>query len=133
MTKRYGKASDDLAMRIAAMKKEFHPQLENVTVGALFIFDPNTGAEVLTHQGYPAAAMVRIVGGRDRAAGLPDAQIIVDRAHWQTLAQKQKSALVDHELYHLSPQYESDGKTLRCDAQDRPILQMRKHDHQLGW
>lgn len=134
MSKRYTPASEDVVHKITALREEYYAEesFEMVTVGALFVFDEKTGEPTLTHHGYPAAALVRIVGARDRAAGMPDAQIVVDRAIWQGLTTKQQYALLDHELHHLELATDANGG-VRFDAQGRPRLRSRKHDWQFGW
>lgn len=114
------------------MLEKYHPDLKDVRVGALMAYDPDdpkTG--VLVHQGYPASAMVRIISPKDRAAGMPDAQIIIDLADWLLLSSAERDALIDHELTHLV-RVEKDGIGL-FDIQGRPKLKMRKHSRQFGW
>lgn len=93
MTKVYGPASEDVEQRIEALRKTYYAQtLKPVTIGALFVFDDEDGIPVLTHHGYPAAAMIRIVGLRDRAQGMPDAQMIIDRCVYEGLGVGVKAA-----------------------------------------
>jgi hypothetical protein len=131
--KTYSAASADLLKRIERMQAEHHPDLAKVTVGALFVFDDEKSESVLKHQGYPAAAVVRITPLKDRALGLADALIVVDRTHWQKLGPAQMNALIDHELEHLTTVLDPDTGKPKFDGQNRPKLQMRQHDHQLGW
>ena len=134
MSKRYAPASEDVQHKIAALREEYYADeaFENVTIGALFVFDDESDEPVLTHHGYPAAALVRVVGSRDRAAGLADAQIVVDRSVYAGLTTKQQYALLDHELHHLELVTDAKG-VVRFDAQGRPRLKCRKHDWQMGW
>jgi hypothetical protein len=88
---------------------------------------------VLKHQGYPAGAVVRITPLKDRALGIADATIVIDRAGWLALTQRQRDALVDHELTHLVRKVDKDAGELVCDVLDRPKLLMRKHDRFFGW
>jgi hypothetical protein len=134
MTKRYERATDDVARKIAALREEYCEEIfEVVTVGALFVFDEDAPDEpTLTFRGYPAVAIVRIVGLRDRAVGLPDAQIVIDRATWITLTAKQQNAVLDHELYHLELALDKKGN-IRFDSQGRPKLKLRKHDWEFGF
>lgn len=130
MSKRYTNASPDALQHIEKIRKKHYDYLDGVTVGGLFIQDED-GVPCLKHQGYPAAAVCRIVPGRDRAAGLPDAQIIIDVEVWKSYDAKRKAGLIDHELYHIEPVVK-DGQQ-KYDAQDRPKLKIRKHDYQFGW
>jgi hypothetical protein len=130
MSKRYDRASDDVVQHIRKLREKYYDYLEEVTVGAMFVSDED-GVPCLEHRGYPAAAVCRLVPSRDRAAGLSDVMIIIDRAVWQTYDAKQKAALVDHELYHIEPVIK-DG-VQKYDAQERPKCKIRKHDYQFGW
>lgn len=124
----------DVEPTIANMIYEHHDELVGVRVGALFMFDDEESSEpVLTHQGYPAQAMVKITALRDRTLGMADAVIVVDRATWLTLSQPQRDALIDHELTHIARVLDKESGTPKFDALGRPKLRIRPHDHQLGW
>lgn len=131
--KTYSAASSDLDDCIARMQRENHPDLDGVSIAALFVFDEESSDSVLKHQGYPAAAIVRITPVRDRKLGVADAVIVVDRSAWQLLVHTEKDALVDHELTHLTRAVDDETGIPKCDAVDRPKLRIRQHDHQFGW
>jgi hypothetical protein len=135
--KTYSAASADLESCIARMLAEHHPDLEGVTVSALFVFDDESSDAVLKHQGYPAAAVVSITPVRQRALGVSDAVIVVDRTEWQSLTPAQRDALIDHELTHLqwvvAEATDDQPEHPKSDCLGRPKLAMRRHDHQLGW
>lgn len=131
--KTYSAASSDLLDHIERMQEENHPDLELVKIGALFVFDEEHSDQVLKHQGYPAAAVVRIVSLRDRALGMADALIVVDRSIWASLSAPQRDALIDHELQHLEQVLDPDTNKPVGDSLGRPKLRMRQHDHQFGW
>lgn len=134
MTKAYTKPSEDLDATIERVRTLYHPDLEGVTIGALFICDlDDTSAQALTHQGYPAEAVVRITPIRDRVLGVADAIITVDRAAWLSLTAMQRDALIDHELCHLERVVDKDAGVPMCDVEGRPKLTMRQHDHQVGF
>lgn len=130
----YTKAPAEVERRIAALReKHYEEELEHVTIGALFVHDDEKPElPVLSHQGYPASALIRVVGLRDRAQGMPDAQMVIDRCTYLQIDAKKQSALLDHELYHLVRKLDKHGTPL-FDALDRPKLTTRKHDWQLGW
>lgn len=129
----YSAASIDLETAIESMVREHHPDLKDVRIGALFVFDDEKSEQVLVHNGYPAAAVVRITSLRERALNMPDAVIVVDRASWQSINHMQHCALIDHELTHLTRFLDSETQQPTWDALGRPRLKMRRHDHQLGW
>jgi Putative phage metallopeptidase len=131
--KTYTPAPDALTC-VENMLSEYHGELDRVTVGTLFIFDLDEEHEpCLKHQGYPAAAVIRITPLKDRALGVADAMIVVDRACWLSCTQPQRDALIDHELTHLERVLNPKTGKPRFDALSRPKLKMRRHDHQLGW
>ncbi len=131
--KTFSDASEDVLISQEQMTKAHHEELRKVKVTALFIYDDEEPKQVLMHQGYRAAAMIRICSLRERASGTADAVMIVDRACWLEMSKPQRDALVDHELMHLElVEDEQTGKT-KYDAIGRPKLRMRKHDHQFGW
>lgn len=118
---------------IARIQCGYHEELEEVTVSALFVFDLEGSDAVLKHQGYPAQAVIRITPTRDRALGMADACIVIDRSNWLMLSQRQRDALLDHELTHLVRVLDKETGRPIFDAVDRPKLAMRRHDHQFGW
>lgn len=123
----------DVTLSIDAIQLEHHEDLAGVLVAGLYAFDTESSEPVLKHQGYPAGAVVRITPLKDRALGMADATIVVDRAGWLALSARQRNALVDHELTHLTRKVDKETGELVCDALDRPKLVMRRHDHQFGW
>lgn len=131
MSKQYSPASKDLEDRIARIVRRWHPDLEGVTIQALFVFTDEPGC-ALKHQGYPAAAVAKIVGTKERAAGMADALIVVDRYTYSGFTEARRDALIDHELQHLTRALDDEGRP-KSDVLGRPKLEMRLHDHQLGW
>lgn len=132
--KTYSQAPD-VESCIEKIRSAHHRELEDVSISALFAFDAEESSKaVLAHQGYPAAAICRITPLRDRALGVADAQIVVERSSWISLSQRQRDALIDHELTHITRKVdeENDDEPL-SDVLGRPKLVMRKHDHQFGW
>lgn len=125
-----GKAVAD---RVAAMVRKFHPDLKKIEakIDLLFVATDADGPALTLH-GYACAAVVRIIGKRDRAAGRGDAEIIFDREGYEDMTDAQRDALIDHELYHLLPAKDKNQK-FKSDDQGRPVLKMRKHDREYGW
>ena len=136
---RYSKAPAEAEQTIERMRDRYHPQIRDagVTITCLFAFpltDENGDSKgpALKFQGYPAQAVVKIIGLKERTDGRADAEIVVDGDNWPTLSDKEKDALIDHELEHLELKYDKDGLLVRDDL-DRPKLIIRKHDVQAGW
>lgn len=128
--KTYSKAPDAVVERAAHLIAIFHPQLKEIGVKIDFLAIANDDETKpgLTHQGYPAAAVVRLLGIKERTMGRGDAEIVIDEHYWMGLDEAEKDALLDHELYHLVV-----PKRLVYDERGRPKLKIRKHDRQMGW
>src|SRR6266403_3616986 len=125
--KTYSAAPDahDVITRIGY---DHHIELAGVKIAALFVFDDEETEPILKHQGYPAQSLAKIVSLRDRALGMADAVIIVDRANWLILSQPQRNALIDHELTHLTRKLDNESGQPTYDVLHRPKLVMRQHD-----
>lgn len=132
MGKQYSKAGADLKQRIARIQDEWHPQLAKVSMGALFVFGDEPES-VLEHQGYPALAVIKIVPTKERAAGMDDALVVVDRFAYEGLTEPQRDSVIDHELYHLELVLDKKTEKPKYDSLGRHKLAMRKHDRQFGW
>lgn len=131
--KTYTKCGSDVADLVAALIKKHRPDLKKheVTIDLLFVAHDAKGPALTLH-GYGCAAVVRIIGAKDRAAGRADAEIVIDHALWCDFGPDTRKALLHHEITHL--QIATDGKARpKADAAGRPVLKMRKHDHQIGW
>ena len=137
---RYEKSSVEISQIVERMMDRYHPQLRDakVWITCLMAFptkDKNgdSTGPALTHQGYPAQAVVKIIGLKERTDGRADAEIVIDGENWQVLDDDQKDALIDHELEHLELKVgKQDGLVVRDDL-NRPNLVIRKHDFQAGW
>lgn len=133
------KKSDPVVAILNDMVASYHGELKEaeVTVDMLWVranADDNGDpvGPALKHNGYQAAAVVRIIGLKDRAKGNADAEIVLDGDRWEEWDDDQKAAIIDHELTHLELATDGDGNVKRDDL-GRPKLRMRKHDHQFGW
>jgi len=129
-----GKAPSEARAKLDDVMKRFHGPLVDaeVTVGLLFAWQSEGGdmAPVKLH-GYPCAAVVRITPYRQRVQGIEDAVITVDGALWSQMPDVERTALLDHELYHLELARDKDDQ-IKSDDAGRPKLKMRLHDWQLG-
>lgn len=131
--KTYSKCDDSVAAIAAALIKKHRPDLKKLGVTIDFLFVAHDGeGPALTLHGYACAAVVRKISAKDRAAGRADAEIVIDHAQWLSSSPETQKALMHHELTHL--QIATDGKARpKADSAGRPVLKMRKHDHQIGW
>lgn len=140
-----------IAEIIDMAKHRWHPVLveAEVSFDALFVTEYIEGAEgyiaipALEVGGYPAAACVRITPLKDRAKGMNDVELIVDKVVWEGLDREGRLALIDHELTHIQVRAErgivtfdpAEGEFIGEVALDdlkRPKLKLRKHDFMIG-
>lgn len=128
----------DLAVTIINKFETHHP-LRDAAVKIDFIFahadldeeslQPTNDA--IKHGGYKALGVARILGIKDRTMGRGDAEILIDGDWWRDADDKEREALLDHELHHIAVKVK--GPLVLIDDLGRPKLRMRKHDFQFGW
>lgn len=134
----YRQADAEARGLIADLICQYHGSLAecDVRVGCLLAFapsDPETGevkdTPALKKYGLPTLATVRIVSQRDRVAGLPDAQIVVDGELWEReWSDERKRAVLDRQLQHLEVQMDDDGN-VKIDDCSRPKLRIVPPDY----
>lgn len=113
--------------------EKHHPELVDagVTIDAIFAFN-DKGEHPVKFGGYPALAVIKITSLKNRVKGQCDAEITIDRDAYQSMNNDQRTALIDHELYHLLIARDKEDN-IKYDDADRPKLKIRKHDYQMGW
>lgn len=135
----FEKAKDGVYALVSKILEKYHGELHKagVTVDVLMA-SPTTNQKgeasgpPLKRNGYAVTAITKIVSLPDRVAGLSDAMLKIDAEQWKAMSDKQRNALIDHELTHLIVKTDKNGATVTDDL-DRPKLQMRKHDREIGW
>ena len=139
MASRYEKGSKETLAIVKALVKEFHKDLDtqDVKIDVIMAFAPeNDGGEkvgcAVRLHGYQANALTGIVNLKNRVMGRGDAEIILDGDTWDSLADDNKKAILDHQLQFLAVRRNHKGEIL-VDTHGRPKLSMRKHDRQFGW
>lgn len=112
--------------------EQYYPELRDngVTVDATMAY-PKEGAQ-LKCGGYPALAFVKINSLKHRIKGLKDSEITLDGQIWETLTEKQRAALIDHQLIQLQIVTDKDG-AIKIDDASRPKIRLRKHDYVMKW
>lgn len=136
----YLDTDDEVKAVISAMLKRYYSNLLSlgVTVGSLFVFkdrdkEENPRGMALEHDGYAAAATIRITKLKERVAGRRDVEILICGPTWTSLGKKQRDALIDHELYHIEVIVDYKTDQPKMDDHGRPALTSRKHDINFGW
>lgn len=130
--KSYSKCPKSVSEVVQSLIEKFHPNLEHLDVKIDLLFVTSSTAYPVMHGGYPAYAVVRSLGIKDRVMGRGDAEIVIDKEKFEKMADKERAALLDHELYHIEPKKDQFGG-FALDGLGRPRLQMKKHDHHFGW
>lgn len=138
----YRQCDHEIRDRAQALIGEHHPDLleAGVTIDFLFAFatkDEETGipkGPAIRVGGYACAAVTRVVSLVDRTKGVSDAEILIDGDRWDEWTTRHQDALLDHEIEHLELKMTKGKKPVVVrDAADRPMLRLKKHDHQFGW
>lgn len=136
----YTTAGNGITGEVANLIRKHHRELHDAeaTYSVLFAHaerDKQTGEPkgpaLKTSTGWPALAKVRVVSLRDRVAGLPDFQIILDGDQWEELQDETQAAILDHELEHVEVRRDDDGK-IKSDDCGRPKLRLRPHDFEVA-
>ena len=117
---------------VALMGKYYRDLADaDVTIRYLFASNPDAIGGALKHNGYPAAATVKVNSLKDRVEGKTDCAITIDKKWWDAHDQRACAALIDHELYHILIAYDDEGELITDDA-GRPKVKLRPHDFQIG-
>lgn len=128
---------DDQVLEILAeVIDRWHPDLKEHEVRIGVIFASNPDGDAVRHNGYPAAATIRIVPLKDRTVKPYDAEMLIDEHFFENARPQLRLALLDHECSHLTlakTRLLAGGKK-ECDRDDlgRPKLRLRKGDWNVG-
>jgi hypothetical protein len=117
-----------------------HPLLAVARVD--YCFAVNHSDWPMKSKGQRVLGKAKIVSLEDRARGGPDAKVTVDKSWWDDRGERERAALLDHELCHfaLVPATDKDrekGKATPCgrwkaDDLGRPKLKYAHHDAEVG-
>ena len=142
MSKSYDRAPAEVSERAHKLIGKFHPDINEADLKIDFIYVRNPDGPAVTHGGYRALALCKVVNLKDRAMLRGDVEIQIDAEVYEKMSAAEKDALLDHELYHIEIQREDadddsdqgDARgSIRTDDLDRPKVRLRKHDYQFGW
>lgn len=84
----------------------------------------------IVKNGNPVAAQTSLVSEKDRVFNNNDVIIDLDYDFWDTLKDRQKQALMAHELSHIVVQRDKDG-SVKIANDTRPILKLIPDDWQI--
>lgn len=130
---------NQLANEILCQYEDHRPLLDaKVKIDFMFAYadiDDKTKEPInnaLSKNGVKALAIARKLSLKDRAMGRGDAEIALDHDYWEDAGEKERRAILDHELHHFAVKMNRQGVVKRDDL-NRPKLEIRHHDHDFGW
>jgi hypothetical protein len=128
----FEKADDSVMAIMQKVANKYHGELvkAKVSVG-LLMASADEGETAVKLHGYPCAAIIKITPYKQRVHGIEDAVITIDQKSWDELDDRQRAALIDHELTHLEPKLDQ-GAQVKTDDLGRPKLGIVLHDAQVG-
>lgn len=122
---------------VKSIMKKYHGKLHDAAVEVdVLMVSPTTNSAgettgpPLKRNGVAVPAIMKIVALPERALGQGDAQLKLDESQWKISTDKQKAALIDHELTRLELKSDGDGSIVMDDLH-RPKLQIRRHDREI--
>ena len=134
---RCDKSVNEMASQITR-QYDTHQPLIDAKVVVDFVFtraDQDDNGDALGYaivkNGHRCLGLCRNIPLKDRALGRGDAEVTLDGDWWDGADDRERRALLDHELNHIAIKIDKRG--LVTDDLGRPVLQLRKHDIQVGW
>lgn len=94
--------------------------------------DPDGEAPAMEKDGHRILGQASTIKLKDRVKGMGDCEIMLDGDAWDGLPDKQKAALMDHELEHFEVKRDKVGDFIMDDL-NRPVIKIRNHDRSFGW
>jgi len=133
MAKTFRKSNSDMRDLVNQVMKLYHKELIEfeIEIDLIDAYDSGGGAAVV-HHGLPAFAVVRSIPLKDRVMGRGDVEITFDALRVSRMSERQKKALIDHELTHLEFKLNKDGEKTVDDI-GRYLFKMKPHDREFGW
>jgi len=138
----YEKAGEDMQINIRTLLALYpeHEVLRNAKVrfDVVFAYPEYDGhgepkGPAMVERGRKILGKTRKIPLKDRALGRGDVEICLDGHFWDKVgSEADKMALLDHELHHISVKTSGIG-TIQTDDLERPLIQLRQHDVEVGW
>lgn len=119
----FQRAEPEVCELMESVKQQYHQDLvkAKVSVGILMAFPPlnkdgqPTGPAIKGYGRAPAGACIRVVPLKDRVTKGYCAELHISSETWDELEDKEKVALLDHELEHIVPKQDKDGHYVTDD------------------
>lgn len=112
----YSQAGSEVHEAALQIMQEHHKDLKLSddtwpTLCLMFVHgEDKEGEAPLKLHGYPCAAVVSVIPVKQRADKRADAEILIDEKWWEKANERQRTALLDHEITHL----EIASRTIHC-------------------
>lgn len=134
------KDNGDVREMVELVMSRYHQPLVDagVTLDIMIALPKETdGTDLVRLHGRECYATIGINSYKLRAQGLADATLRVDGIKWRDLTERERAALIDHELLHLElrtkvEDHETGQEVVARDDMDRPKLKIRPHDWEIG-
>jgi hypothetical protein len=128
MTTTYEKCDGATNQLLQQLIGKYHSPIKEAEVTFDLVFaakedkEGNSLPAVKLH-GVAASAKVKITSLEDRARGVADVKIVIDRYQWEVAKPETRAAILDHELTHVMLKDEGEPDDL-----GRPKLKLKEHD-----
>ena len=133
MAKYFSRPDDDAVYQeLEYLIEQHHERLKEIKIDLVMVEETTSGRPALMLHGWPAAALTRATSALERAMGRGDAEIQIAKVRWCSMTERQRRALLDHELQHIQLKKDQLDCVL-LDINGRPMVTMRQHDVQVGW
>lgn len=110
-----------LADQIEQLVDQFHPDLAEAAIQCLFC------EELPTNRGKRVLGKAKVMSEKERLLTGIDLLIDLDKTAWMLASERQRIALLDHELCHFLVKRDAEGHEIR-DDQDRLMYSSTPHD-----
>jgi hypothetical protein len=135
----YRMASDEESLLVTTAMTRWHELLRDAQVKVGMVFAHNEDGGAVKHGGYNAAATIKPLSLKERVIKGYDAEMLIDEDHWDSMDERGRLALIDHELSHIQPVPKTDAEMKKDpstpwkrDDIGRPKLRSRKGDWNAG-
>ena len=133
MATQYEHAPKAVQALVELALRKYHPELdaEAVSVDTIIVrrVVDDEDVHALKRAGYGIDAKISATSLADRARGIADAKLMIDGCEWNKATDRQRLALIDHELEHLILVPGLHG--IKRDDLGRPLLKCKPHDWEL--
>lgn len=128
--KYFALAGSDEKKLCSQLIRLYHSDMDSIAarVDVLFCFRAEEGEEpALSKDGNRIPGISKVISLKDRVKGMGDVEILIDGDAWGAMSDKEKAALLDHQLECFEAKRDKEGDFILDDI-DRPTFRIRPHD-----